>query len=115
MALFDSARPNPAGYRDVSEAEVKLPAQGFRLIDVREPHEFTGELGHIAGATLVPMQSVTAHAPGWNKDEELVLVCKSGGRSGSVAQALSRLGFTKVMNLTGGMLGWNAAGRPVEK
>ena len=115
MSLFDAARPNPAGYRDASVPDVKLPADGFRIIDVREPHEFTGELGHIAGATLVPLAGVLAQAVSWDKDETLLLVCKSGGRSGNAAQALSRLGFAKVMNLVGGMLAWNGAGRPIEK
>ncbi|PZR15511.1 MAG: rhodanese-like domain-containing protein [Archangium gephyra] len=115
MGLFDTARPNPAGYRDVNVTDVKLPAQGYRLIDVREPHEYTGELGHIKGAALVPMNSVVAQAANWNKDEELLFICKSGGRSANVASALQRMGFTKTMNLVGGMLGWNAAGLPTEK
>jgi len=115
MSLFDTARPNPAGYKDVAPADVTLPAQCFRVVDVREPQEFTGELGHVPGATLVPMNAVMAHAPGWNRDEPLLLVCRSGGRSAMVAQALTRAGFSKVMNLAGGMLAWNAAGLPVEK
>jgi rhodanese-related sulfurtransferase len=115
MSLFDEARPNPAGYKDASVPDVKLPAAGFRIIDVREPHEFTGELGHIEGATLVPLASVVAQAATWNKDETYLLVCKSGGRSGNAAQALSKMGFSKVMNLVGGMLAWNGAGRPIEK
>ncbi len=115
MALLDAARPNPAGYLDVSVPDVTLPAQGYRIIDVREGHEFTGELGHIAGATLVPLAGVLANAIAWNKDEPLLLVCKSGGRSGNAAQALTRMGFSKAMNLVGGMLAWNSAGRPVEK
>ena len=115
MALYESARPNPAGYRDVNVSEVKVPAQGFRIVDVREPHEYTGELGHIAGAELVPLAGVTAQAIAWNKDEPILLVCKSGGRSGNAAQALTRMGFGKAMNMVGGMLAWNAAGLPVEK
>jgi rhodanese-related sulfurtransferase len=115
MALFDSARPNPAGFRDVSAADVTLPAQGFRIVDVREPAEFVGELGHIPGAALVPLAGVTAQAISWNKDEPVLLVCKAGGRSANAAQALNRMGFSKVMNLVGGMMGWNAAGKPIEK
>jgi rhodanese-related sulfurtransferase len=115
MTLFDSARPNPAGFRDVSVADVTLPAQGFRIIDVREPAEFTGELGHLPGAVLVPLAGVTAQAIAWNKDEPVLLVCKAGGRSANAAQALTRMGFSKVMNLVGGMMGWNAAGKPTEK
>jgi rhodanese-related sulfurtransferase len=115
MSLHDTARPNPAGYRDVGPDDVTLPPQGYRLIDVREPDEYTGPLGHIAGAELVPLGGVMAHAVTWNKDEPIVLVCKSGGRSGNAAMALTRAGFSKAMNLVGGMMAWNAAGKPVEK
>lgn len=115
MALFDSARPNPAGFRDVSVADVTLPALGFRIVDVREPSEFTGELGHLPGAALVPLAALTAQAISWNRDEPVLLVCRSGGRSGNAAQALTRMGFSRVMNLVGGMMGWNAAGKTVEK
>ena len=115
MSLFDTARPNPAGFRDVTAADVSLPAEGFRIVDVREPAEFTGELGHLPGASLVPLASVTAQAIAWNKDEVLLLVCRSGGRSANAAQALLKLGFPRVMNLVGGMMGWNQAGKPVEK
>jgi rhodanese-related sulfurtransferase len=115
MALHEKARPNPAGYRDVSPADVAVPAQGFSIIDVREPHEFVGELGHIPGARLVPMAGLLAAASGWSKDAEYLMVCKSGGRSASSAQALLTAGFSRVMNLQGGMLGWNALGLAIEK
>jgi rhodanese-related sulfurtransferase len=115
MTLLASARPHPAGYLEATVADVSLPPRGFRIVDVREPHEFTGELGHIAGAALVPLAGVLAHAQTWDKTETILLVCKSGGRSGQAAQALSRAGFGQVVNLVGGMMAWNAAGRPVEK
>lgn len=115
MSLFDESAPNPAGHRDVSVAQVTLPHTGYLLIDVREPDEFSGPLGHIEGATLVPMGAVMARSAEWKKDEPILLVCRSGGRSGNVAQALTRLGFTRAMNLVGGMIAWNAAGKPVEK
>jgi hydroxyacylglutathione hydrolase len=115
MSLYDTARPNPAGHRDVGVDDVQLPAKGYRLVDVREPHEYTGPLGHIAGSELVPLGSVMAHAPNWNKDEAILFICKSGGRSGNAAAALSKMGFAKTMNLLGGMMAWNAAGKPVEK
>ena len=115
MSLFDLARPNPAGYRDLSVADVTLPPDGVRLVDVREPSEFSGELGHIPGAALVPLAGVLARAGEWSREEPILLVCRSGGRSGSAAQALRNAGYARVMNLVGGMLAWNAAGRPVER
>jgi rhodanese-related sulfurtransferase len=115
MALYDSARPHPAGFRDVLSEEVSLPAKGYRLIDVREPHDYTGPLGHIPGAELVPLGTVIAQAAEWKKDDEYLFICKVGGRSANAAAALSRMGFTKTMNLVGGMVAWNAAGKTIEK
>ncbi|MDX2013574.1 MAG: rhodanese-like domain-containing protein [Myxococcaceae bacterium] len=116
MSLFDAARPNPAGFKDLSPAELPVPLpEGVRLIDVREPHEFVGELGHVPGATLVPLATVPAQAVSWDRSAEYVMVCRSGGRSGQAAQALVKAGFGKVMNLVGGMLAWNQAGLKTEK
>jgi rhodanese-related sulfurtransferase len=114
--LFDAtARANPAGYKDVVPGDVSVPAQGYAIIDVREPDEYVGELGHIPGAKLVPMASLLAQAATWEKNVEYLVVCKAGGRSANSAQALVRAGFSKVMNLAGGMLAWNAAGLKVER
>jgi rhodanese-related sulfurtransferase len=88
-------------------------AERVRIVDVREPHEFTGELGHLARAELVPMAQVIAAAATWDRTAELVLVCRSGNRSGRVAAALAAAGFTHVINMDGGMLAWNAASLPV--
>ena len=118
MSVHDSAaaKPNPAGYRDVAPAALptSLPAE-LVLVDVREPAEFTGELGHVPGAQLVPMGGLPLAAAGWDRNAEYLIICKSGGRSGMSAQAMLRMGFTKVMNLTGGMLAWNAAGLKTER
>jgi sulfur dioxygenase len=83
-----------------------------RLIDVREPDEFRGELGHIAGATLVPLGALLTAAGAWPKAQPLVLVCRSGVRSGKGALQLLAAGFDQVASLQGGMLGWNAQHLP---
>ena len=54
-----------------------------------------------------------ARARTWNRDDELVIVCRSGARSARAAEALAAMGFRRVMNLTGGMLAYTAAGLPV--
>jgi rhodanese-related sulfurtransferase len=86
-----------------------------RFIDVREPHEYTGELGHIAGSELVPMAQVEQASRDWPKDQRIVLVCRSGARSGRMAGYLVTAGFKHITNLTGGMIAWGAAGLPVER
>lgn len=114
-SLYESARDNPSGYRDVVPAQVASPDHRVRVVDVREPHEFGGELGHIHGAELVPLATVDAAAKSWRQDDEVVLVCRSGARSGRAAAALTTMGFRRVMNMVGGMLAWNEARLPVER
>ncbi|MBI5544118.1 MAG: rhodanese-like domain-containing protein [Deltaproteobacteria bacterium] len=113
MSLFDSARPHPAGYRDVAPSQLEPRPPNVRLVDVREPEELVGELGHLDGVEPVPMGRISEAAAGWDKDAEIVFICRSGARSGRVAMALSQAGFSRAMNLVGGMLAWNAEGRPV--
>jgi rhodanese-related sulfurtransferase len=111
--LFDTAAPNPEGYRDLSVERLAADPDEARLVDVREPDEFVGELGHVAGAELVPLATVGRAAASWPRDQALVVICRSGGRSGRAARELVSLGFTRVMNLQGGMLAWNAASLPI--
>jgi rhodanese-related sulfurtransferase len=84
-----------------------------RLIDVREPHEFTGELRHVPEAELVPLGHVLDAARAWDRAAPLVCICRSGNRSGRAGEALLAMGFEDVTNMTGGMLAWNEAGLPV--
>lgn len=111
--LFEAATPHPNGYRDLSTAALAGAPHRPRIIDVREPDEYVGELGHVEGAELVPLATVGRAAHGWPRDESLVLVCRSGKRSGRAASELVAMGFTAVMNLEGGMLAWNAGALPV--
>jgi sulfur-carrier protein adenylyltransferase/sulfurtransferase len=113
--VYESAVAHPAGYRDLTPARLGAALGKVRIVDVREPAEYTGELGHIPGAELVPLATVEAAAAAWNKDEELVLVCRSGARSGRAAAALTALGFRRAMNMVGGMLAWNEAKLPVDR
>ena len=111
---FDTL-PAPLRHRDVTPADVAAHRDRVRLIDVREPHEYSGELGHIAGAELVPLATVIDRSADWDSAQELVLVCRSGARSGRAATALAERGFTRTSNMVGGMLRWNEEGRPVAR
>jgi rhodanese-related sulfurtransferase len=114
-SLYDYDQANARGYRDILPTQLAALGPQVRIVDVREPHEFTGELGHIRGAELVPLGTVDAAAKSWRKDDEIVMVCRSGGRSGSAAASLATMGFFRVMNMVGGMLAWNEARLPVER
>lgn len=87
------------------------------LLDVREPEEFVGELGHIEGSLLVPLDALEHRLPkllGYH-DREVVVVCRAGARSASAGAILRRAGFARVLNLSGGMLQWHHAGLPVQR
>jgi rhodanese-related sulfurtransferase len=89
-------------------------AAGVQIIDVREPAEFTGSLGHIKGAKLVPMGSLMEKLSAISKDVPAVMVCRSGARSAQATVMLRNAGFPKVANLAGGMLRWRGQRLPVE-
>jgi len=115
--------PQVADVAAVPQVEASHLAKALRsneppvLLDVREPEEFVGELGHIEGALLVPMDALARRLPklvGY-LDHDLVLVCRSGARSASATAMLQRSGFARVANLHGGMLAWARASMPVQR
>ncbi|MBS0539392.1 MAG: MBL fold metallo-hydrolase [Proteobacteria bacterium] len=85
-----------------------------RVVDVREPDEFTGPLGHIQGATLLPLGELAGRAKELPRDKPIVAVCRAGSRSAHATAILQKAGFTDVANLPGGMLRWRGEGRGVE-
>ena len=87
------------------------------VLDVREPEEFVGELGHIGGALLVPLDALEHRLPklAGYVEHDVVVVCRAGARSATAGAMLQRAGFRRVYNLGGGMLAWNAAGLPAQR
>ena len=81
------------------------------LLDVREPDEWAA--GHAADAHHLPMMEIPARIAEVPTDTEVVVVCRSGARSGQVVSYLMGNGWDNVSNLDGGMHGWAAAGRDV--
>lgn len=79
-----------------------------QVLDVREPDEFDGALGHIVGAKLVPLGTLMDRVEKLSKEKPLVVVCRSGARSAQATVLLGNRGFTRVANLAGGMLRWRA-------
>jgi glyoxylase-like metal-dependent hydrolase (beta-lactamase superfamily II)/rhodanese-related sulfurtransferase len=85
-----------------------------QILDVREPDEFTGPLGHIQGAVLVPLGQLAQRAGELARDRPIVAVCRAGGRSAQATTILQAAGFTDIANLGGGMLRWRAQHHRVE-
>jgi glyoxylase-like metal-dependent hydrolase (beta-lactamase superfamily II)/rhodanese-related sulfurtransferase len=103
------------GVPEVTPEWVAAGAAGARVVDVREASEFNNELGHVPGSELVPLGAVVDVAARWDREAPVVLVCRSGGRSGKAALALLERGFRKVVSMRGGMLAWNAQRLPVAR
>lgn len=88
----------------------------YELIDVRRPDEFTGELGHIKGAKLVTLgEELNQYLQNADKNKSILFICRSSARSGTATAQALNLGFTKVLNMDGGMIYWNEKGFPVTK
>jgi rhodanese-related sulfurtransferase len=87
------------------------------LLDVREPDEYSGPLGHIADSVLIPLRELAARVPELDAHREraIIAVCRSGVRSTTAAAMLYGLGFERVFNLKDGMVEWNDRKLPVER
>jgi rhodanese-related sulfurtransferase len=86
-----------------------LPA-GAYLIDVREADEW--QAGHAPGAVHLPLSELVGRVTEVPEDRDVYVICKVGGRSEQAVRYLNQSGRTTV-NISGGMLAWHAAGRPI--
>ena len=102
---------SPEGVPEIDPAWVDANRSTLQILDVREPAEFEGPLGHIPGAILVPLGQLASRLGELSKDEPIVAVCKSGARSAQATKILCSAGFTQVANLPGGVLRWRQEGR----
>ncbi|MFW9940715.1 MAG: rhodanese-like domain-containing protein [Candidatus Thorarchaeota archaeon] len=83
------------------------------ILDVRTQGEYDEE--HICNATLIPvdeLESRISELYAYN-DTEIIVYCRTGGRSASASQTLNNNGFTKVFDMSGGITAWKSAGYPV--
>ena len=79
------------------------------IVDVRNKDEYTGELGHIESSINIPLGELADRHGELDeyKNQQLILVCRSGVRSTTAAALLTGLGFKQVYDLKGGMVRWN--------
>jgi len=90
----------------VSSVRNRMLAEQLILIDVRTEPEYTND--HIDGAFLIPLQELSSRIQELNdyKSKELIMVCRSGNRSGQATTYLNNNGFN-AKNMLGGMIKWN--------
>jgi sulfur-carrier protein adenylyltransferase/sulfurtransferase len=88
----------------VKELKQRLDAgENLMILDVREPYEY--QIANIGG-TLIPQNQVPNRLEEIGRDREIVVQCRSGGRSQRIAEFLKQAGYEKVSNLAGGILAW---------
>ena len=88
----------------VQELKQRLDAgEDLFVLDVREPYEY--QIANIGG-TLIPMNQVPQRLGEIDRNREIVVQCRSGGRSQRIAEFLAQSGYPNVKNLAGGILAW---------
>lgn len=117
LGLSVSSSPAAGGFVGVrGEAAAKLASDSaVFVLDVRTPGEYAE--GRLTRSTLVPVDQLGARLgelPA-DKSKPVLVYCAMGGRSARAAQLLAEKGWTKVHNMEGGITGWMAEGRPVER
>ena len=98
----------------VSDAKALLDKGENVFLDCREPKEF--KMGHVPGAINIPRGllefKISKKIP--DKNSNVVMYCKKGGRGCLATCCLCRMGYRNVKNLAGGWMGWEKAGYPIE-
>lgn len=80
------------------------------FLDVREPNEW--DLGHVEGATHIPIGQITTRVNELDPAQDMVVVCQVGQRSALVTEWLNANGY-RARNLDGGLAAWSAQGLPL--
>ncbi len=117
FVTFSKVEVNPdlSTVYDVKPEEVNEKQEQLTIIDVRTKEEYVGELGHISGSTLISLDKLMDEIDKINKDQTLVFVCRSGGRSAKATFLAKDMGFQSVYNMKGGMILWNEMGLCIER
>jgi|SRR5215467_46754 len=74
------------------------------LVDVREPHEWA--VSDLPGSVKIPLATLPQRIGELPRDSEIVVYCRTGGRSGNAVQYLRQQGYSKALNLAGGINRW---------
>jgi len=101
-----------AGLPEIAPEWVASHRGAVNVLDVRSPAEFCGELGHLEGAQLIPIDDLRARVPEVRADKPVVVVRQTGKRAGLGTVILRKAGVASTANIAGGMVRWRELGLP---
>jgi rhodanese-related sulfurtransferase len=115
VLAYEASRARSGGQAVGPMDAVRLLNQGAVLLDVRSQAEF--DAGHILDARHLPQDQIGSSVETLKKykDKVVIACCESGMRSGAAARVLQAQGFTRVVNLKGGLQAWRAENLPLVK
>lgn len=99
--------------KEITPCELQkiLDNPDYIIIDVREVYEF--DEMRLENAVNMPVSSITCNLTSIPKDKNVIIMCKSGGRSSAIYRILEGQGYTNIINLKGGILLWKEMGYSV--
>ena len=101
----EQAMKNGIPQLSVKDLKKRMDAgENLFILDVREPFEY--QIANIGGK-LIPQNEVPQRLAEIDRDREIIVQCKSGGRSQRIAEFLKQSGYPKVANVSGGILAWS--------
>src|SRR5215208_1311063 len=101
------AQPAGSGVPEITAQELKAKldrGEDVYVLDVREPNEY--QICRIQGSTLIPLGELASRTAELDRNRDMVVHCKMGGRSAKAVALLQERGFTRARNLKGGILEW---------
>ena len=104
-----------AGIPEIRPDWVARNLQSVFVLDVRSAGEFEGDLGHLQGARLIPLDELRERLDEVPHDRPVVTVCQSGKRSAMAAQILLKSGYEQVANIAGGLIQWSRLALPFQE
>ena len=117
MLLWPLLQKVIGGGKEVSvqQAVQLINRRDALVLDVRDASEYAG--GHIPNARHIPMADMEKRVKELEKFKQrpVILICRSGARSGAASAILRKHGFDEAFSLKGGVLSWQQASLPIEK
>ncbi|MFL7837463.1 MAG: molybdopterin-synthase adenylyltransferase MoeB [Candidatus Promineifilaceae bacterium] len=108
-SLYVTAVENDTEVSQITPLQLKKrldAGEDLQILDVRDPHEWEISNLENLGAFLVPQNEILEHLSELDKTRDIVVMCRSGARSADVIRELQNYGFTRLLNLDGGINEW---------